>query len=56
MAETQKDYPIKHYESELNFEGDLGGSVISNGNLSNPKGGKSINGVAIKGTNSPKFA
>ena len=56
MAEIQKDYPIKPCGAELHFEGDLGGSDIKNGDLSNPKGGKSVNGAAIKGTTPAKFA
>lgn len=56
MAEIQKDFPVKPYEAELHFEGNLGGSDIKNGDLSNPKGGKSVNGAAIKGTTPAKFA
>ena len=52
----QKDYPIKTCGVELNFEGDLGGSDIKSGDLSNHKGGKSVNGAAIKGTTPAKFA
>ena len=55
MAEIQKDFPVKPYQGDLHYEGDLGGSDIKNSNLSNPKSGKAINGVAIKGTNGAKF-
>jgi len=52
----QKDYPVKHYQGDMHFEGDLGGSEIKNGTLSNPKSGKDINGAAIKGTTPAKSA
>jgi len=56
MAAIQTDYPIKPCGVELHFEGDLGGSEIKNGTLSNPKSGKAIYGAAVKGTTPAKSA